>query len=188
MKIIYDSVYQNAVNEDCTIKITKIPQNETVKVCRIRSYESSQTLVMFKGWYYSDIQQHGHPVNKVIPLENRVSEKSAIKFAEKIKKNHKKYSSIQNLEYFLIGTKLYVKYCKKLQLGITQTGNTLFGDWWSLWVEEKCNPNLTYKKFTRKNFEKSLREAKKWIKRENPNKKIHFSYPTIQWFEGSEKL
>lgn len=78
----------------------------------------------------------------------------------------------------------YQKYCKKSELGITETGNTLFGDWWSLWVEPMHNSNLTYKKFTRANFEKSMAKAQKWVK--SHKKKIHFSYPKIQWFEGIE--
>jgi len=180
MKTIHNLTFQNATKNECNLLLFKIPQKDVTKICRIGEYQKNQTLVLYKGWYYSDFDKFSTSVNKVISLENRVSEKTAKKFLEKIKKDHLKYSSVLNLEFYLIGTKLYQKYCKKSELGITETGNTLFGAWWSLWIEPKHNVNLTYKKFTRKNFEKALSKAEKWVK--SHKKKIHFSSPKIQWY------
>jgi len=164
MKTIYDLTFQNATKDNCNLKIIKIPKEDTIKICMIKGYKSNQTLVLFDGYYYSDLHKFSPSVKKIISLENKVTEKAAKKFLDKIKNDHLKYSSVMNLKFYLIGTKLYQKYCKKSKLGITETGNTLFGDWWSLWVESMHNSNLTYTKFTRKNFEKKLSKAQKWVK------------------------
>jgi len=179
---LYSTVFQNATKKDCMLTIKQISQKKVSKICKI----DKQTFILFKGWFYSEINQYGNTRNKVIPLEDKVTKEGARKFLAKIEKNHKKYSSVLNQEFYLVGTKLYEKYCKKSQLGITETGNTLFGDWWSLWVETKHNENLIYKKFTRANFEKSLASAQKFVK--SHKKKIFFSHPKIQWYKGSENL
>lgn len=179
---IHSSVFQNATNDDCLLTIKKISQRQISKICRI----DKRGLILFKGWFYSEINQYGNTRNKVIPLENKVTKEGARKFLEKIEKNHKKYSSVLNLEFYLVGSKLYEKHCKKSELSITETGNTLFGDWWSLWIEPNHNENLKYKKFTRSNFEKSMAKAQKWVK--SHKKKIFFSYPKIQWHKGSKNL
>ena len=186
MKTIYDLTFQNAIKKDCNLKLIKIPKQDVTKICKIRDYKANQTLVLFDGYYYTDFDKFSPAVTTVISLKNRVTEKAAKKFLDKIKKEDMKYSSITNLEFYLIGTKMYHKYCKKSKLGITETGNTLFGSWWSLWVEPMHNSNLTYKKFTRNNFEKKLSKAQKWVN--SHKKEISFNPPKIQWFEGSDKL
>lgn len=191
LQMIYDLTFQNATKNNCNLKLFKIPQKEISKICRIRDYQVNQSLVFYKGWFYSDLHKFSPSANKMIHLDNRVSEKAAKKFLEKIKRNHLKFSSVINLKFYLIGTKIYYKYCKKSNLTITQTGNTLFGDWWTLDVGLRHH-SLKNTKFTRKNFERELEKAKKFVNskpsRLTHGRKIFFTYPKIQWFEGSENL
>jgi len=174
-EIIHSCEFDNAINEKCSVAIKKIP-NEAQKIFRIGK---SQTFVLFKGQYYASITEHSTAVGHKICLPTRISQQYIKEFVNNLRKEMKKYSSISHREFFFWNQKLFVKYCKKTELKITQTGNTLFGDWWSLYIQTK-HPNLENKKFTRKNFEKEMKSAQKWV--DSHKKKINFFYPKVKWF------
>lgn len=174
-KVIHHCEFDNAINEKCSVTIKEIPKEAQ----RIFKIGKSQTFVLFKGQYYTSIPDYSAAVGHKICLPTRISHQIAIEFSNKLKKEKKKYSSVSHKEFFLWNQKLYVKYCKKTELKITQTGNTLFGNWWDLSVET-FNPNLKNTKFTKKNFEKELKGAQKWV--DSHKKKINFFYPKIKWF------
>ena len=174
-QVIHFCEFENAINKKCSITIKEIPK-EAQKIFRIGK---SQTFVLFGGYYYASITDYSAAVGHKICLPTRISQQYTIEFSNKLKKEKKKYSSVSHREFFLWNQKLFVKYCKKTELKITQTGNTLFGDWWSLDVQT-YNPNIKNTKFSRKNFEKEMKSAEQWVN--SHKKKINFYYPKIKWF------
>lgn len=175
IQIVHSCEFDNAIGKKCSVTIKKLPK-ESQKIFRIGN---SQTFVLFEGYYYASITTHSEAVGHKIHLPSRISRQYVIEFTNKIIQEMKKYSSVSYRELFLWNGKLFVKYCKKSELKITQTGNTLFSDWWSLDIRT-YNPNIQNKKFTRKNFEKELKSAQKWV--DSHKKKINFFYPKVKWF------
>ena len=176
-EMIYSCEFENAINKNCSVSIKKIP-NDAQKIFR---NGKSQTFVLFKGQYYASIKEFSIARGHKICIPTKISQQYTKEFANKLRKEMKKYSSVSHIQFFLWNQKLFVQYCKKTELKITQTGNTLFGDWWSLHVEPH-NSNIQNKKFTRKNFEKELKSAQKWV--DSKKKKINFFFPKIKWFVG----
>ena len=62
-------------------------------------------------------------------------------------------------------------------MGITQTGNLLFGNWWDVRIERIHGKGII---FTKENYEKELEKAKELIKKYGRN--VNFTYPKIKWF------
>lgn len=85
-------------------------------------------------------------------------------------------------EYIRVNRKLYKRDCRKEVMSITQTGNTTFGDWWSMHIEHS-HSNKSNTVFNKKNYDRIVEEGKNWIKEKNKNRvtKIHFSYPKVKW-------
>ena len=77
--------------------------------------------------------------------------------------------------------KIYEQMCRKELMMITQNGNTVFGDWWTMKVEEYSFRGGI--QFTKENYDKTLEKAKGFVdgKNKNRNKKVHFSYPKVEW-------
>ena len=174
-QMIHECEFENAVKEKCSVSIKKIP-NEAQKIFRIGK---SQVFVLYRGQYYASITQYSVARGHKICLPTRTSRQDVKEFANNLRKEMMKYSSVSHRNFYLWNQKLFVKYCKKTELKITQTGNTLFGDWWSLDVRSH-HPNLKNTKFTRKNFEKEMKKAQKWV--DSKKKKINFFYPKIKWY------
>ena len=86
-------------------------------------------------------------------------------------------------DYIKINNKLYLKKCRKELMSITQTGNTLFGNWWSMYVEESPYGRRVTP-FNKENFEKELTEAKTMLGLKNKKRQegdVSFRYPKEKW-------
>ena len=94
----------------------------------------------------------------------------------------KKIEGDDVFEYIRVNGKLYKRDCRKMVLAITQTGNTTFGDWWSMSIEYS-HSNKSNAVFNKQNYDRIVEEGKNWIRKKNKNRvtKIHFSYPRVKW-------
>lgn len=94
----------------------------------------------------------------------------------------KKIEGDDVFEYIKVNGKLYKRDCRKEILSITETGNTLFGDWWSMDIEYH-HSNKSNRMFNKKNYDGILEERKNIIRGKNRDRvtKIHFSYPKVKW-------
>lgn len=143
------------------MKIKNVTEKEAPLIYNIKDYMLNQNLRFYNGYYYSDFDKWNDRKHSVKDINN------------------------ENLERFIkVNKKLYKKWCKKSELCITETGNTMFGDWWTMDVDLRCNKNNV--RFNKKNFLKELEKVKKWIKKKEKvrnNRKINFSYPRIKWYK-----
>lgn len=101
-------------------------------------------------------------------------------FFESVEKMPEEFDSF---EYIKVDGDFFKKSCRKEQMTITQTGNTLFGDWWSTHIE-KGNP-LPDTVFNKENWERILGDVEKWIEEKNklrrPGKEIDLGPPKVEW-------
>uniref|UniRef100_A0A6M3LZ98 Uncharacterized protein n=1 Tax=viral metagenome TaxID=1070528 RepID=A0A6M3LZ98_9ZZZZ len=74
---------------------------------------------------------------------------------------------------------IYRRYCRPEQLKITETGNTMFGDWWSVSVKNTWGGVI----FNRENWERTIAEATYRIDELNAERvtPVHFNPPEIEW-------
>ena len=86
------------------------------------------------------------------------------------------------IKYIQVDKKIYHKICRKEIFCIKQTGNTMFGNWWSFDLGKYdngygCSP------FNKKTYEEEVEKTKKWIKKKNKNRneKIRVNYPKVEW-------
>lgn len=85
--------------------------------------------------------------------------------------------------YIEVDDLVYARYCRPERMRIMETGNTLFGDWWSVSVS---NDSRGHSVFTRENWEKTVAEATNRIdelnsKRRKEVKQISFNPPEVEW-------
>lgn len=85
-------------------------------------------------------------------------------------------------DYIEANDMTYVRYCRPEQLRIMETGNTLFGDWWSVSIEASRGHIV----FNRENWEKTITEATKRVdelnsKRRKDAKQVSFNPPEVEW-------
>lgn len=75
---------------------------------------------------------------------------------------------------------LYTRYCRPEQLRIMETGNTMFGNWWSISIRTDSRGHSV---FTQENWENNLTEAKARIDELNSKrvKPIAFNPPEVVW-------
>jgi len=113
------------------------------------------------------------------------TEKTCRALGVAIRKQGVDYYPARNKTLYLINKVLYQPLCKKTELSITQCGNTMFGDWWSIDIEPKHSGKRNTR-FTKENFLRILKTTKLWIAKKNigRNKKIYFSYPKVKWYLG----
>jgi hypothetical protein len=171
-------------NDFGSIKLVQVAEDEAPTICIIKDTGINQNLKLFNGFYYVDETYHDKLFKE---KQGRLTTKTAIRLMVELRKQQSSFSYMSNLEFILVGKRIYKQYCKKSEMKITQCGNTLFGDWWSLDVEYK-HVNKSNIPFTRKNFDRILTKTKKWIDSKNTNrqKQIHFSYPKIKWSNQNE--
>jgi len=92
--------------------------------------------------------------------------------------------------YINIDGTTHVRLCRPEQLRITETGNTMFGDWWSIRIEQSQRGIL----FNRENWAKTITDAEDRIEELNRNrskkisfrnrsKKISFNPPQVEWMQ-----
>lgn len=87
------------------------------------------------------------------------------------------------LDHIRVNGKLFRRGCQKELMMITQTGNTTFGSWWSMSIEEHSHRGGI--QFTKENYEKILEKAKQFVDRRNKNRRgenVYFRYPKVKWF------
>ncbi len=75
---------------------------------------------------------------------------------------------------------LYIRHCRPDQLRIMETGNTMFGNWWSISISKDSRGHSV---FNRENWEKTITEAKARIDELNSKrtKPIAFNPPEVVW-------
>lgn len=87
-------------------------------------------------------------------------------------------------KYYLIGKKLYQKWCKKSDLKITISSNMVFSSWIDMDIEPR-HVNKNNIKFNKENFYKTLKELKLRYEKNASETRIgqlgqnYFSYPNI---------
>jgi len=83
--------------------------------------------------------------------------------------------------YINIDGSTYVRLCRPEQLRITETGNTMFGNWWSISIEKTQKGIL----FNRENWDKTVSDAETRINELNRNRreKISFNPPQVEWIQ-----
>lgn len=81
--------------------------------------------------------------------------------------------------YIEVDDMTYVRYCRPDQLRITETGNTMFGDWWSISI--KNDPRGIV--FNRENWERTITEATSRIDEINAErvKPVNFNPDEVEW-------
>jgi len=82
-------------------------------------------------------------------------------------------------DYIEVDAKTYVRYCRPDQLKITETGNTTFGDWWSVSIQKTSGGIV----FNRANWEKTITEATSRIDEINAErvKPVNFKPDEVEW-------
>jgi hypothetical protein len=78
---------------------------------------------------------------------------------------------------------VYSRYCRPEQMRIMETGNTVFGDWWSVSISKDSRGHSV---FNRENWEKTVTEATNRIDEINSHrakraKQVHFDPPKVEW-------
>jgi len=161
------------------IILTRATEEDAPLICNIKDFQLNQTLRLFKGYYYGDFDRWNHTFY-FKDKQGRLTDKTAIALMVELRKKETTYYPTRGKHYLIVGKRIYVRWCKKSELKITQTGNTMFGDWWTMDIE-----SATGLSFTKKNFNKELDKTKRWVEKKNKGrkKKIHFSYPRIKWFK-----
>lgn len=154
-------------------------------LCKIKDgSEPLETIRVFEGYCYSDYNRWDK-IYYFKDKQGRLTENTAKSVMVESRNISDSYYMMQKIDYILVGKRIYRKYCKRSELMITQTGNTLFGDWWSLDIESH-HTNKSNVIFNRKNFENELRKAKKRLEPINKRKRINFFYPRIYWPEDQK--
>uniref|UniRef100_A0A6M3M9F3 Uncharacterized protein n=1 Tax=viral metagenome TaxID=1070528 RepID=A0A6M3M9F3_9ZZZZ len=82
-------------------------------------------------------------------------------------------------DYIEVDDVTYVRYCRPEQLRITETGNTMFGDWWSVSIRKDPRGIV----FNRKNWERTIAEATSRIDEVNVGRRkpVHFNPDEVEW-------
>jgi len=83
-------------------------------------------------------------------------------------------------DYIEVDNMLYIRHCRPEQLRIMETGNTLFGNWWSISIRKDSRGHSV---FTRENWEKEIAEATTRIDELNSERAtpIAFNPPEVVW-------
>lgn len=73
----------------------------------------------------------------------------------------------------------YVRYCRPDQLRITETGNTMFGNWWSVSIQKTAGGIV----FNKENWERTITEATSRIDEINADrvKPVNFNPDEVEW-------
>ena len=90
-------------------------------------------------------------------------------------------TSTNPFDYIDVEGVLYARHCRPEQLRIRETGNTLFGNWWSIRILKDSQGHSV---FNRENWDKTLSEATKRIDELNlvrGVKPISFNPPKVEW-------
>lgn len=81
--------------------------------------------------------------------------------------------------YIEVNGMAYVRYCRPEQLRITETGNTMFGNWWSVSIKKTAGGIV----FNRENWERTITEATSRIDEINAErvKPVNFNPDEVEW-------
>ena len=82
-------------------------------------------------------------------------------------------------DYIEVDDVTYVRYCRPEQLRITETGNTMFGDWWSVSIRRDSRGIV----FNRENWERTITEATAHIDEINVGRRkpVSFNPDKVEW-------
>ncbi len=87
-------------------------------------------------------------------------------------------------DYIKVAGGLYKRTCRQELMQITQTGNTLFGNWYSIHIEnrtDRYNPDAI---FNQENYKKVIQETTHMLKErltEEVFARLSFTYPKVEW-------
>lgn len=169
------------------ITLIRTTEEEAPLICNIKDYKLNQTLRLFKGYYYSDWDKWDNQFyfkEKQGKLTDKTVVALMVKLREKEDSPSKSFSYVPRYKYIIVGKRIYKRWCKKSELYITQCGNMMFSSWWTVDIET-MNPNKSHVRFNKKNFEKELKDARKYYnERRGKRGDNHdsFSCPIIKWF------
>lgn len=81
--------------------------------------------------------------------------------------------------YIEVNGMTYVRYCRPDQLRITETGNTMFGNWWSVSIQKTAGGII----FNKENWERTITEATSRIDEINADrvKPVNFNPDEVEW-------
>lgn len=145
--------------------VREVKRKDVRVICEVTESKESFKIVEYNKVYYTN-QDHGHSLPSLL-LEVG------------------KWMARENdnpLDFMWLDGELYKIWTRNLV--ITETGNTMFGDWWSMSIGE--NSYREGVPFTKKNYDNILKKAKARINELNKEKhgnKISFSYPKVEWFK-----
>ncbi|VVB54461.1 Uncharacterised protein [uncultured archaeon] len=142
--------------------IREVADKEAPIVFTIKSYKSDATVRIYNKYYYSsDVEKNVLATDFKAP-DNRPA-------WEKIK----------------VDGVIYNRLCRVELMVITETGNTMFGDWWSTSIEETgLHGSLAEKRlFNKENWEENLTKTEAWLKETCKERytKINWNPPQIVW-------
>lgn len=165
----------NKENAEACIEITE--SGEKKKMIRLlgKEYITSDIILHFsREEEASWLKKQGH-----------WTEKTCRALGVAIRKGCDCYYPAENKILYLWGKTLYQPLCKVNELSITECGNTLFGDWWSIDIEPH-HQGKGNTKFSKDKFLKVLKAAKLRIAKMNAGnkngKKVNLFYPTVKWY------
>ncbi len=158
----------------------RVSDQDAPIVFRITRYEGTQEYRLYQGFYYAE-----KVAEVIIDAGARYPSHSSYTVKRQDKENTRKYRKKVLLEgdpfnYIDVGGVLYAKHCRPEQLRITETGNTMFGNWWSISISKDSRGHSV---FNRENWENKLTEAKARIDELNSKrvKPIAFNPPEVVW-------
>ena len=142
-------------------------------VFRITRYDGIQEYRLYHGFYYAE----RIPDVIIVAGATRQDRENTRKYRKKVQLEGDPF------DYIEVDNVLYSRYCRPERMLIMETGNTLFGDWWSVSISKDSRGHSV---FNRENWEKTITEATKRIdelnsKRRKEVKQISFNPPEVEW-------
>jgi len=135
----------------------------------------------WNGMYIHDLEFDGDQTWG--PKQGKFTKNVLAEFFRDKRDHNRGYYPVFSRTYYVIGNTIYVEWCKVKELAVTQTGNLIFGDWWSMSVEpDYGKPN--YPRLTPENYRKAIKEGQKRVDEANtdkPYKRHHFTYDKVRF-------
>jgi hypothetical protein len=158
-------------------KITLTAPEKIQSLIQMKEGEKEKTnICLYKNKYYIDSSFPLGGIDKeFIRSQGHYTPKLAIRTMITLRNRYEQCGWAANEGYLLFKKRLYREWCPKNKLSITETGNTLFGDWWSIDIEPYH--------INKSNIPFSISSLKKLVKRrvkQFKDTKINLFFPTIK--------
>ena len=152
------------------MKPRRVSDQDAPIVFRITRYEGTQEYRLYQGFYYAE----RIPDVIIVAGAPRQDRENTRKYRKKVQLEGDPF------DYIEVDNVLYARYCRPEQLRIMETGNTMFGNWWSISIRKDSRGHSA---FNRENWEKAIIEAKARIDELNSKrvKPIAFNPPEVVW-------